>query len=52
MIYDLHGDRQEAIRQYRRALDVETEGLAKEAAQEYLASPYTGNAPRTRRPKS
>lgn len=52
MIYDLHGDRQEAIRHYRRALEVETESLAREAAQGYLATPYTGNAARTRRPRS
>jgi len=52
MIHDLHGDRQEAVRLYRRALDVETEGLAKETAQEYLAIPYTGHAPRARRLRS
>ncbi len=50
MIYDLHGDRAEAVRRYRRALEVETEGLAKEAAQEYLATPYTGKNERPRRP--
>ncbi len=49
MIYDLHGDRAEAVRRYRRALEVETEGLAKEAAQEYLATPYTGQGAAPRR---
>ena len=50
MIYDLHGDRAEALRHYRRALEVETEGLAKETAQEYLGTPYTaGDGSRTRR---
>jgi tetratricopeptide (TPR) repeat protein len=49
MIYDQSGDRAEATRRYRKALEVETESLAKEVAQEYLAVPYTGNAPRPRR---
>jgi tetratricopeptide (TPR) repeat protein len=49
MIYDLAGDRPEAVRRYRKALEVETESLAKEAAEEYLATPYTRNGPRPRR---
>jgi len=49
MIYDLHGDRAEAIRHYRRALEVEAEGLAVATAREYLATPYTGNPARPRR---
>ena len=49
MIYDLAGDRPEAVRRYRKALEVETESLAKEVAEEYLATPYTRNAPRSRR---
>ncbi len=49
MIYDLAGDRAEATRRYRKALEVEAGNLAKEVAQEYLATPYTGNAPRVRR---
>ena len=42
MIYDLQGDRQEAVRRYEAALDVETDGLAKELARQYLAAPYRG----------
>lgn len=42
MIYDLQGDRQEAVRRYEAALDVETDGLAKELARQYLATPYRG----------
>jgi tetratricopeptide (TPR) repeat protein len=42
MIYDLQGDRQEAVRRYEAALTVETEGLAKEMARQYLETPYRG----------
>ena len=43
MIYDLQGDRQEAVRRYEAALDVETDGLAKELARQYLTTPYRGH---------
>ena len=49
MIHDLAGDRAEAVRRYRKALEVEAESLAKEVAEEYLATPYTRNGPRPRR---
>jgi len=42
MIYDVQGDRQEAVRRYQAALDVETDGLAKDLARQYLESPYRG----------
>jgi tetratricopeptide (TPR) repeat protein len=42
MIHDLQGNREEAIRRYRQALAVETEGLAKELARRYLDEPYRG----------
>ncbi len=42
MIYDLQGDRQEAVRRYRAALDVETDGPAKDLARQYLEVPYRG----------
>jgi tetratricopeptide (TPR) repeat protein len=42
MIYDLQGDRQEAVRRYQAALTVETDGLAKDLARQYLESPYRG----------
>lgn len=44
MIYDLQGDRQEAVRRYRAALTVETDGLAKDLARQYLETPYRGRA--------
>jgi hypothetical protein len=44
MIYDLQGDRQEAIRRYQAALAVETDGLAKDLARQYLETPYRGRA--------
>lgn len=44
MIYDLQGDRQEAIRRYQAALSVETDGLAKDLARQYLETPYRGRA--------
>jgi tetratricopeptide (TPR) repeat protein len=43
MIYDLQGDRQEAVRRYEAALEVETDGLAKDLARQYLAAPYRGH---------
>jgi tetratricopeptide (TPR) repeat protein len=42
MIYDVQGDRREAVRRYRAALDIATEGLAKDLARQYLESPYRG----------
>jgi tetratricopeptide (TPR) repeat protein len=42
MIYDLQGDRQEAMRRYRAALDLETDGVAKDLARRYLEVPYRG----------
>ena len=42
MIYDLQGDRQEAVRRYQAALTVDTDGLAKDLARQYLESPYRG----------
>jgi len=42
MIYDVQGDRQEAVRRYHAALNVETDGLAKDLARQYLAAPYRG----------
>ena len=42
MIYDVQGDRQEAVRRYQAALDVETDGLAKDLARQYLETPYRG----------
>jgi tetratricopeptide (TPR) repeat protein len=44
MIYDLQGDRQEAVRRYQVALTVETDGLAKDLARQYLQTPYRGRA--------
>ncbi len=44
MIYDLQGDRQEAVRRYQAALSVETDGLAKDLARQYLEAPYRGRA--------
>ncbi len=46
MIYDLQGDRPEAVRRYRKALAVETEALAQEVARRHLEAPYRGR-PRT-----
>jgi len=42
MIYDLQGDRQEAVRRYHKALAVETEALAQDVARRYLETPYRG----------
>jgi len=40
MIHDLLGNRAEATRSYRMALAVETDGIAKDAARQYLQQPY------------
>ena len=40
MIYDLLGQRGEATRSYRMALAVETDGIAKDTARQYLNEPY------------
>jgi len=40
MIYDLKGEREEAVRMYERALRVETRGIAKDYARRYLEEPY------------
>ncbi|MBI3988075.1 MAG: DUF3808 domain-containing protein [candidate division NC10 bacterium] len=42
MIYDLQGNREEAKRHYRRALQVDSESLAKDYAKRYLDEPYRG----------
>jgi len=42
MIYDVQGDRQEAVRRYQAALNVATDGLAKDLARQYLEAPYRG----------
>ena len=44
MIYDLQGNREEALRSYRKALAVEIEGLAMDLARRYLEEPYRGRA--------
>ncbi|MEK6719023.1 MAG: tetratricopeptide repeat protein [candidate division NC10 bacterium] len=44
MIHDLQGDREEAVRRYRKALGVETEGIAKDLARRHLETPYRGRA--------
>jgi tetratricopeptide (TPR) repeat protein len=44
MIYDVQGDREEAVRRYRKALAVEGEGIAKDEARRYLEEPYRGRA--------
>ena len=40
MIHDLRGEREEAVRMYKRALKVETRGIAKDYARMYLEEPY------------
>ncbi len=42
MIHDLQGDRKEAVRRYRKALDVSAGGLAGDLARRYLDAPYRG----------
>lgn len=44
MVYDLQGNREEAMRRYRKALAVETGGLARDVARRYLEEPYRGRA--------
>ena len=44
MIHDLQGNREEALHRYRKALAVESEGLAKDLARRYLEDPYRGRA--------
>jgi tetratricopeptide (TPR) repeat protein len=44
MIHDLQGNREEAVRHYRQTLAVETEGLARDLAQQYLETPYRGRS--------
>ena len=40
MIHDLLGERAEATKSYRMALAVETDGIAKDTARQYLGEPY------------
>ena len=42
MIYDLRGDREEAVRRYRAALSIESGGVGQDLARRYLDSPYRG----------
>jgi tetratricopeptide (TPR) repeat protein len=42
MVHDLQGEREEAVRRYRKALGVEGEGIAKDEARRYLDRPYRG----------
>jgi tetratricopeptide (TPR) repeat protein len=42
MIHDLQGEREEAVRRYRRALAVAKDGPARDQAQRYLETPYRG----------
>jgi tetratricopeptide (TPR) repeat protein len=42
MIHDLQGEREEAVRRYRKALAVDTEGIARDLARRYLEAPYRG----------
>ncbi len=42
MVHDLRGDREEAVRRYRKALAVDTEGMARDQARRYLEVPYRG----------
>ena len=46
MIYDLQGERAEAVRRYRQALAAESEGLVSDTARRYLAEPYRGRPER------
>jgi tetratricopeptide (TPR) repeat protein len=48
MVHDLLGDREEAVRRYREALAVKTEGVAQDLARQYLETPYRGRS----RPRS
>ncbi len=40
MVHDLLGQREDAVKSYRMALAVETDGIAKEVARQYLSQPY------------
>jgi len=42
MVFDVQGDRDEALRRYRKALAVGSEGAARDLARRYLDSPYRG----------
>jgi len=42
MVFDLQGQRDEALRRYRKALAVDTEGRAKDLARQHLDRPYQG----------
>ena len=42
MVHDLQGDREEAVRCYRKAVAVEAEGVARDLARRYLEAPYRG----------
>ncbi len=44
MIHDLLGQREEAMKSYRMALAVETDGIAKDFARQYLSQPYRTEA--------
>ncbi len=38
----MQAEREEAVRCYRKAVAVETEGMARDLAQRYLGAPYRG----------
>jgi Tfp pilus assembly protein PilF len=42
MVYDLQGEREEAVRRYRKALAAESGGLAGDTARRHLDDPYRG----------
>jgi tetratricopeptide (TPR) repeat protein len=42
MIFDLQGDREEAVRRYHKALATNSEGPARDTARRYLDAPYRG----------
>ena len=42
MVYDLQGEREEAVRRYREALATGSDGLAGDMARRYLEEPYRG----------
>jgi tetratricopeptide (TPR) repeat protein len=44
MVHDLLGQREDAVKMYRMALAVETDGIAKEFARQYLSRPYRKEA--------
>jgi tetratricopeptide (TPR) repeat protein len=45
MIYDLLGERGEAMRSYRMALAAQTDGIARDTARQYLSEPYRKHTP-------